>query len=205
VRSQSATAGPIDRWTTRVDGHRLERCGDYVIMTVRDPLCACVADPAKQIAERLENASQIGMTGLFSSWSGLYKGASVTVVSGGSGAPEAELALYEFLENTGATAYISVGGSAGMHAPAIVATAQLFGHRGGSVCSVADNIVTGQPFEAGAGHDDAVTIALEGVAVLCRTDDAKRAVGSSHWAPSLGLAPYPEKAQKGNEQSGDLL
>jgi uridine phosphorylase len=277
--------------------------GDYVIMTVRDPLCAYVDDPAKQIAERLENARQIGETGMFSSWSGLYKGASVTVVSGGSGAPEAELALYEFLQNTGATTYIRVGGSGGMHASvspgdvvissgvvrddgmtrsyipasypaacsfevvaalveaaihcsvrwhvgvtrssdsdfcgvgrpgvggymqpwnldvvdvwtragvlngdressAIVTMAQLFGHRGGSVCSVADNIVTGQPFEAGAGHDAAVTIALEGVAVLRKMDDAKQAVGSSHWAPSLGLAPYPEKAQKGNEQSGDLL
>jgi uridine phosphorylase len=72
---------------------------------------------------------------------------------------------------------------------AIVTMAQLFGRRGGAVCSVADNIVTGEQFSAGAGHEAAVAIALEGLAVLHRMDTAKRAAGARHWAPSLGLWP----------------
>ena len=53
---------------------------------------------------------------MFSCWTGSYKGASITVVSGGSGGAEAELALHELLENTPATAYVRVGGSGGLHA-----------------------------------------------------------------------------------------
>jgi uridine phosphorylase len=90
--------------------------GEYVILTVRDPLCAYASDPAELLASRLVDAHPIGLTGMFSCWTGFYKDASITVVSGGSGAPEAELALHEFLENTAATTYVRVGGSGGMHA-----------------------------------------------------------------------------------------
>ncbi|MCB0047738.1 MAG: nucleoside phosphorylase [Caldilineaceae bacterium] len=242
--------------------------GEYVMLTVRDPLCAYEEDPAEQIAQQLEDAKPAGRTGMFSTWSGYYKGAHISVVSGGSGSPEAELLLHEFLENTDATTYLRVGGSGGIsprvmpgdvvittgavrdegmthaYAPAtypavadfelvtaLIQGAQqlnapyhvgitrssdsdfcgvgrpgvggfmqpwnldvidiyaragvlngdresaaavflpmLFGRRGGSVCSVADNIVTGQRFEAGAGHDWAIRIALEGLAILHAMD-----------------------------------
>ena len=54
-------------------------------------------------------------TGMFTTYSGHYDGAHVSVVSGGSGSPEAELVLHEFLENTAASAYLRLGGSGGMH------------------------------------------------------------------------------------------
>ena len=52
---------------------------------------------------------------MFTTYSGHYDGAHVSVVSGGSGSPEAELVLHEFLENTAASAYLRLGGSGGMH------------------------------------------------------------------------------------------
>src|SRR6266851_3124853 len=89
--------------------------GDYVIITVRDPLCAYDDDPAAQIAQELENSHLVARTGMFTTYSGHYQGAHITVVSGGSGSPEAELILFEFLENTNASTYIRVGGSGGMN------------------------------------------------------------------------------------------
>jgi uridine phosphorylase len=70
-------------------------------------------------------------------------------------------------------------------ASAIVTMATLFGKRGGSVCSVADNIATGEVFKAGAGHKAAVDTALEGMAILARMDRARGT--SPHWLPSMGL------------------
>ena len=267
--------------------------GEYVILTVRDPLCAYTSDPAEQVANRLVDAHPIGLTGMFSCWTGSYKGASITVVSGGSGAPEAELALHELLENTAATTYVRLGGSGGMHASvrpgdvviasgvvrdegmtrsyipasypascsfevvaafaeaasrssarwhigvtrscdsdfcgvgrpgvggymqpwnlevvdvwtragvlngdressAVVTLAQLFGRRGGSICSVADNIVTGETFEPGAGHEAAIDIALEGLGVLREMDEAKAEAGRPFWTPSLGLAGTPMRPE----------
>jgi uridine phosphorylase len=61
----------------------------------------------------------------------------------------------------------------------------LFGRRGGSICSVADNIVTGERFEAGAGHDRAIRIALDGLALLHGMDAEKAAAGRRFWTPSL--------------------
>ena len=65
-----------------------EKVGDFVLITVRDPLCAYDVDPAKKIADRLEHAELIGNSGMFTSYTGTYKGAKITVVSGGSGSPE---------------------------------------------------------------------------------------------------------------------
>lgn len=56
---------------------------------------------------------------------------------------------------------------------AIVTLSALFGRRGGSICSVADNLCTGEKFEAGGGHEFAIDIALEGCAVLNRLDQEK--------------------------------
>jgi uridine phosphorylase len=261
-----------------------EQVGEYVIVTVRDPLCGYDEDPAEQIAGRLDGARPVGRTGMFSTWTGTYRGASISVVSGGSGSPEAELVMHEFLENSAATTYLRVGGSGGMHpkvrpgdlvvaggvvrdegmtaayippswpaacsAPvvlalaqaaqqsgssyhvglirstdsdfvaggrpgvggyfqpwhaeavdvwvragvlcgdresaAIVTLAQLFGRRGGSICSVADNISTGETFRAGAGHVTAIEVALEGLSLLYRMDRAAEAAGLPIWLPMLG-------------------
>jgi uridine phosphorylase len=266
------------------------KVGDYVLVFVRDPLCAYDEDPAAQVAKRLDNAVLAGQSGMFTTWSGTYKGAKVSAISGGSGGPEAELCMVELLEHTDASTYLRVGGSGGTNeqvrpgdlviasgivraeglsasyvgpgwpaacspdvvfalaeaahamgvpyhigltrssdsdycgggrpsvrgylrpeqtlivdecrrtgvlngereAAAIVTLATLFGRRGGSVCSVADNIATGETFVAGAGHSAAVDVALEGVAVLSRMDRAARAAGARHWLPSMGLPPATE-------------
>lgn len=69
---------------TQVD---IDKVGDYLIYLVRDPLGAYGKDPAERMAERLENAECIGNSGMFLSYTGYYKGAKVTCVSGGSGCP----------------------------------------------------------------------------------------------------------------------
>jgi uridine phosphorylase len=260
------------------------KVGDHVLVFVRDPLCAYDEDPATRVSRRLDQPELVGQTGMFTTWSGLYKGARVTAISGGSGGPEAELCMVEFLEHTKASTYIRVGGSGGTNervrpgdlviasgvvradglsasyvgpgwpavcspdlvialaeaarengaryhigltrssdsdfcgggrpsvrgflrpeqtqivdecrrtgvlngereASAIVTLATLFGQRGGSICSVADNIATGEMFQPGAGHAAAVDIALEGVARLDRFDRARAKFGAEHWLPSMG-------------------
>src|SRR5690606_16028173 len=72
-------------------------------------------DPALQVAQRLDDAELIGRSGMFTTYTGSYAEAPVTVISGGSGGPEAELALMELFEHTGADTFIRVGGSGGMH------------------------------------------------------------------------------------------
>lgn len=261
------------------------KVGEYVLIFVRDPLCGYDDDPATQVAGRLQDAKLAGRTGMFTTWTGTYKGARISAVSGGSGSPEAELCMVEFLEHTDATTFLRVGGSGGTHdrvkpgdlviskgivrdeglsrayvnagwpavcdpdvvmalataahraeapfhigltrsvdsefvaggrpsvrgylrpenlnaiddcrrfgilngereASAIVTLATLFGKRGGCICSVADNTVTGQQFVAGAGHAAAVDVALEGVAILAGMDRAKKRHGASQWLPHMGL------------------
>lgn len=87
------------------------KVGDYVIVTVRDPFAAYSKDPAEMIADMLENSEVIGKTGMFTTCTGTYKGAKITVYSGGSGCPEAELALNDLMEYTDASAFIRVGTS----------------------------------------------------------------------------------------------
>ncbi len=258
-----------------------EKAGDFVLMTVRDPLCAYDDDPAVILAARLDDAELIGRSGMFTSYTGWYKGAKITIVSGGSGSAEAELALYDFMEYTDAHTYLRVGGSGGLgddvrpgdivissgvvredgmtgsyiplafpavahhevvlamiqaaeeldaryhvgvtlsvasdfvgggrpgvggylqpwnmetpliynragvlngdrESAGIVTLAALFGLRGGSVCSVADNLVTGERFKEGAGHGDAILIALEACAILQKMDEQK--FGKRHWIPNI--------------------
>lgn len=260
-----------------------QRIGDYVIVMVRDPLCAYEDDPARLLAASLENAELVGQTGMFTTYSGHYEGAHISAVSGGSGSPEAELILHEFLENTTASAYLRLGGSGAYHesvdpgdivissgvvrdegmtqayispsfpavashelvlaltqaaedlgakyhvgvtrssdsdfcgvgrpsvggymqprhlelmdyyrragvlngdreSAAIVTLPQLFGARGGSICSVADNMITGARFEAGAGHEVASQVALRGLAILAQLDAEKQAAGQRYWTPRL--------------------
>src|SRR5262245_43455010 len=66
--------------------------GDFVLVTVRDPLCGYDEDPALQIASHLEKPERIGASGMFTSYTGTFEDARITVVSGGSGSSEAELA-----------------------------------------------------------------------------------------------------------------
>jgi len=265
--------------------------GDHVLLFVRDPLCDYEEDPATRLARRLEGAQQIGRGGMFTSWSGYYKEAHITAISGGSGSPEAELCMYELLEHTGASTYLRVGGSGGLservrpgdlviangivradgltpayvesgwpavcspdlvlalseaahrlqvryhigltrssasdlcgagrpsvggymrpeqtrlvdecrrtgvlngerEAAAIVTMATLFGRRGGACCSVADNIITGETFVAGAGHSHAVDVALEGVAILAQMDRQRAQVGANSWLPSLRLQEVSQR------------
>lgn len=263
-----------------------DKVGDYVLLFVRDPLCAYEDDdPAAQVAKRLDNAEPAGKSGMFTTWSGTYKGAHISALSGGSGSPEAELCMVELLEHTKAHTFLRVGGSGGTNeqvrpgdiviakgivrddglsaayvssgwpaicapevvlalaqaayelgvphhvgltrssdsdfigggrpavrgymrphqmqivddcrrfgvlngereASAIVTLASLFGKRGGSVCSVADNIATGEAFEAGAGHSTAIDVALEGIAILARMDAAREKAGAKQWLPLMGL------------------
>lgn len=261
------------------------KVGDFVLLFVRDPLCAYDSDPATELAQQLDDPVLVGQTGMFTSWSGSYKGTRFTAVSGGSGSPEAELCMFEYLEHTNASTYLRVGGSGGTHdkvrpgdvviakgivrddglsaayvrggwpavcdpdlvlaladaahrlgvphhigltrsvdsdlvtggrpsvhrymrpdhaeavdecrrtgvlngereASGIVTMATLFGKRGGSVCSVADNIATGEVFTAGAGHKNAIRITLEGCVLLDRMDRAAKAAGLDRWIPSLGM------------------
>jgi uridine phosphorylase len=70
---------------------------------------------------------------------------------------------------------------------AIVTLASLFGRRGGAVCSVADNITTGEAFVPGAGHGRAIDVALEGLALLHRMDRAAARSGTPMWLPTQEL------------------
>lgn len=260
-----------------------KQVGDFVLITVRDPLCAYDRDPAKVIADKMEDSRLIGSSGMFTSYTGTYKGAKITVVSGGSGSPEMELILYDYMEYTDAKTFLRVGGSGGigdevrpgdvviasgvvreegmtkayipapypaashyevvaamvkaaemLHAPyhvgvtvsvdsdfigggrpgvggymqpwniefagiynragvlngdresaSIVTLSALFGRRGGSVCSVADNLCTGEVFGAGKGHNFAIDIALEGCAILNEMDRQKEKKGKPNWYPGI--------------------
>ncbi len=255
--------------------------GDFVLVVVRDPLCAYSSDPAKVIADMMENSKIIGQSGMFTSYTGHYKGVKITVVSGGSGSPEAELLLYDFLEYTDANTFLRVGGSGGLgdnvhpgdvvissgimreeamtkayigegypavcsyelvtalvqaaeeighpyhvgvtvsidsdfvgcgrpfvggylqpwnvekpgiynragilngdrESAAIVTLSNIFGRRGGSVCSASDNIITGEKFIAGSGHNIAIDIALNGCVILNNMD--KKKLGKRYWYPTI--------------------
>ena len=258
-----------------------DKVGDYVIVLVRDALCAYGEDPAKGVADRLERSELIGQSGMFTSYSGWYKGAHITAVSGGSGAPEMELILYDYMEFTNASTFIRLGGSGGFgdgvnpgdlviasgavrgegmtrtyidagypaaahyevvlamvqaaetvkhpyhvgvtvssdsdyvgggrpgvggylqprnmeHAAvynragclngdressAIITLSALFGRRGGSVCSVSDNMCSGARFTEGIGHNYALDVVLEGCANLHRMDTQKGE--KPNWYPEL--------------------
>jgi uridine phosphorylase len=68
---------------------------------------------------------------------------------------------------------------------AVVTLARLFDRRGGAICSVADNLMTGEKFVSGAGHNNAIETALEGMAVLHKMDRQREKAGTQIWLPSL--------------------
>lgn len=260
-----------------------DKVGRYVVMLVRDPLLVYGGDPAEILAKRLDEPVLAGKTGLFTTWSGYYKGAHITFVSGGSGAAEAELPLVELMYYTKADTFIRLAGSAaiqediksgdivissgivrgdgvsrvyieeefpalcnhevilamsksaqqlgccwhigvtrcsdGEHVgggrpsvdgyiqpwhleiidyynranvlnldreSSVIATlCTLFRRRAGAVFSIDNNIVTGERFVPGRGHDCSIEVVLEGLAELHKMDQKKEEQGLPYWIPEL--------------------
>lgn len=61
----------------------------------------------------------------------------------------------------------------------------LFERRGGAIFNVTDNLISGHKFEAGAGTEVSIELALEGIAILHQMDKQKEAVGKENWFPGL--------------------
>jgi uridine phosphorylase len=91
-------------------GVKPEDVARYVILAVRDPL-GFKEDSAKIIAEYLDSAKKIADTGMFVTYSGIYKDAPITVCSTGSGCPDTELALLDFMLYTNADTFLRIGTS----------------------------------------------------------------------------------------------
>lgn len=240
----------------------------YVIVMVRDALCGYDVSPVAEISQHLSSVRRVGNSGMFETITGNYKGVSISVIVGGSGGPELELALMDFIEHTPAHTFVRVGGSGGMsqlvspgdivithgcvrdeglteayvprsfpacadidvvlamrkaaqalgvsyhvgitrstdsdfvqsgrpaaggflpvqqldtlrmwsrsgvlngdrETAALLVLCSLYGKRAGSVCSVADNIVSGQSFVLGGGHTEAIEVALNGIVILAEED-----------------------------------
>jgi len=262
-----------------------ELVGEYLIYTVRDPLAVYGADPAEMIAEKLSDPILAGRSGLFTTYTGYYKGARISVCSGGSGCPEVELAINDFMRCTDCGTFIRVGVSGGVaeavkvgdfvisagifredgtsrayvadgfpaychyevvsamveaaetldkpyhlgvtacmdsdyvgngrpsvggylqpdsiqklgtynragvlntdrESSILVTMCNLFERRGGAVFCVTDNIISGEAFKEGAGSDESIEIALEGIALLHQMDNRKKACNKEHWHPSIGV------------------
>jgi len=262
-----------------------ELVGDYLIYTVRDPLAVYGTDPAELIAERLREPVLAGRSGLFTTYTGYYKGARVSVCSGGSGCPEVELAINDFMRCTDCSTFIRVGVSGGVaeavkvgdfvissgifredgtsrayvadgfpacchyevvsamieaaeilgkryhlgitacmdsdyvgngrpsiggylqpeniqklgtynragvlntdrESSIMVTMCNLFERRGGTVFCITDNIISGEAFKEGAGSDESIEIALEGIALLHQMDARKLTYNKQYWHPSIGL------------------
>ncbi|WP_223066933.1 nucleoside phosphorylase [Paenibacillus caui] len=91
-----------------------EQVGPYVIFVVKDPLHGCDKDVAEEVAEHFDTHTLVSDTGMAKTYTGTYKGARITVVSCGSGAPELEIILMDFMTHSNAHTFIRVGGSGAM-------------------------------------------------------------------------------------------
>lgn len=91
-----------------------DQAAPYVIFVVKDPLHGCEKDTAEEVAEYFDEHRLVSDTGMCRVYTGAYSGVPVTVVSSGSGAPELEIVLMDFMMNTGAHTFIRVGGSGAM-------------------------------------------------------------------------------------------
>ncbi|WP_176085834.1 nucleoside phosphorylase [Martelella sp. HB161492] len=249
-------------------GFKRDRIAPYVVLAVADPLVVGDGAAEDSLASALDNPELAAKTGLFTSITGTYEGSPVTVVSGGSGSPEAELALMDLFNFTDCTTVIRIGGcgawspkvgvgdvviSSGavrdegmtkahvrMEYPAIadwqvvaamkaaadtvghpyhigitrsgdseycgwgkpgpggylqddhkgiidywsragilntdresaaiLTLCSLYGRRGGAVCSVGDNVVTGELHKSGSGQTAAISVGLKALARLHRED-----------------------------------
>jgi uridine phosphorylase len=245
-------------------GFKRETIARSVVLAVRDPLVVGEGASEDAIASELEGAETVARTGLFTTISGTYRGILVSVVLGGSGSPEAELALMDLFNYTDCDTVIRIGGCGGwgkkvkvgdvvissgavrdegmtkahvkveypavadyrvvaamvaeaeaIAAPyhvgvtrsgdseytgwgkpgpggylqeehkqiidywsragilntdresaAILTLCALYGRRGGSVCSVGDNVVTGEAHRSGSGQNKAILVGLGALARL---------------------------------------
>lgn len=245
-------------------GFTREIIAPSVVLAVRDPLTVGSGATEDAITRQLDDARLVAETGLFTTFTGTYRGAPISVVNTGSGAPEAELVMMDLFNYTDAETVIRIGGSGGWGrnvrvgdavissgavrdeglskchvrvefpafadhevVSAMVAAARaigapyhvgvtrtgdseytgwgkpgpggylqpdhaeiidywhragilntdretatimvlcaLYGRRAGSVCSVGDNLVTGEPHRSGAGYENAIRIGLGALARL---------------------------------------
>jgi uridine phosphorylase len=85
--------------------------GRYVIFTVRDPLHDFSKDAAEEIADYLDQPKKIADTRMFTTYNGYYKGVLITICSTGSGAPELELAMMDFIKWSKADTFLRIGTS----------------------------------------------------------------------------------------------
>jgi uridine phosphorylase len=92
-----------------------DKIGEYLIYVVRDPLAADDTAPEEQAASILEDSFLAGKSGLFTTYTGFFKGAKVSICSGGSGCSEVELAINEFMEYTCCDVFLLVGVSGGIN------------------------------------------------------------------------------------------
>ncbi len=245
-------------------GFRRDRIAAKVVLAVRDPLVVGEGAAEDQIVAELDGPEEVARTGLFTTFTGRFRGVPVSVVLGGSGSPEAELALMDLFNHTDCDTVIRIGGCgawsekvrvgdvvvssgavrdegmtkahvraeypavsdwrvvaamvaeaeaighpfhvgitrsgdseycgwgkpgpggylqdehtriidywrrAGIlntdrEAAAILTLASLYGRRGGAVCSVGDNVVTGEPHRSGSGQRAAILVGLGALARL---------------------------------------
>ncbi|WP_319533032.1 nucleoside phosphorylase [uncultured Cohaesibacter sp.] len=249
-------------------GFKRDRIAPYVVLAVKDPLVVGEGAGEDALAGALDGAELSAQTGLFTTLTGTYQGAPISIVSGGSGSPEAELALMDLFNHTDCTTVIRIGGCgawsekvgvgdvvitsgavrdegmtkahvkaeypavadwqvvAAMKAAAdevghpyhigitrsgdseycgwgkpgpggylqdehkgiidywrragilntdresaaILTLCSLYGRRGGAVCSVGDNVVTGEMHKSGSGQTAAIKIGLAALARLYKED-----------------------------------
>lgn len=88
-----------------------DEIGRYVILTVRDPLHDFSKDAAEEIAGYLDHPQKIADTHMFVTYTGFYNDTLITICSTGSGAPELELALIDFIKWTKADTFLRLGTS----------------------------------------------------------------------------------------------
>lgn len=259
------------------------RIAPYVLLMVNDPLLddGC---SAQRGAEQFLSAPELtGKSGLCTAYTGSYRGTEVTLLSCGSGGPEAEIALVELMEHTGAHTFLRVGGAGGIstrrrpgflaiasgvvrdegltreyitpsfpavssyevvtalvraaercgvdyavgigrstdsehlavgrpsvhnyfqprHAEildyyhragvlytdresaAIVGLCSLLGYRGGAVCAVTNNLLTGEVSGEEEAQERVLEVALEGICLLAQMDGTKRGRSREYWFPEL--------------------
>ncbi|MCX5569392.1 MULTISPECIES: nucleoside phosphorylase [Kaistia] len=245
-------------------GFRPDTIARSVVLAVRDPLVVGEGADEDAIVALLDGAEMVARTGLFTTYTGRYRDVPVSVVLGGSGSPEAELALMDLFNYTECDTVIRIGGCGGwgrdvkvgdvvissgavrdegmtkahvkveypavadyrivaamaaeaeaIGAPhhvgitrsgdseytgwgkpgpggylqdehkqiidywsragilntdresaAILTLCSLYGRRGGSVCSVGDNVVTGEAHKSGSGQNKAILVGLGALARL---------------------------------------
>ena len=94
-------------------GFRRETVARSVVLAVRDPLVVGDGAGEDAIAASLEGAETVARTGLFTTITGTHRGTPMSVVLGGSGSPEAELALMDLFNYTDCDTVIRIGGCGG--------------------------------------------------------------------------------------------